>query len=100
MSIRHVHQMAYFPPAAYEQAWERGLLDATSFRDHADYRREIEQQLQAMSADGRGPMRIVTLTCPAFWRTPNGLARTPASRGWRCGDGWSPDSRLTPPGNC
>lgn len=66
MSIRHVHQMAYFPPAAYEQAWERGLLDATSFRDHADYRREIEQQLQAMSADGRGPMRIVTLDVPGL----------------------------------
>jgi hypothetical protein len=66
MSIRQVYQMAYFPPASYEQAWERDLLDATNYRDHTDYRREVEQQLQAMSADGRGPMRIVALDVPGL----------------------------------
>jgi len=66
MSIRRIHQMAYFTPAAYEQAWEHDLLEATNYRDHADYRREVEQQLQAVSADGRGPMRLVTLDVPGL----------------------------------
>jgi hypothetical protein len=41
--------MAYFPPAEYEAAWSHGLLNATSYRDHADYRRETEQQLQSLA---------------------------------------------------
>src|SRR6266511_509471 len=44
-----VYQMAYFPPAEYEAAWAHGLLNATSYRDHADYRRETEQALRAMA---------------------------------------------------
>jgi hypothetical protein len=32
-----VYQMAYFPPAEYEAAWAHGMLNATSYRDHADY---------------------------------------------------------------
>jgi hypothetical protein len=103
MSIRHVHQMAYFPPAAYEQAWERDLLDATSYRNHADYRREVEQQLQAISADGRGPVRIVTLDVPGLLAYAEQAGQDPASRqtrlayvdwlGERGGDtvAWPPD---------
>ena len=80
MSIRHIHQMAYFPPAMYEQARERDLLDATSYREHADYRREVEQQLQAMSADGRGPMRLVTLDVPGLLAYAERTGKDPASR--------------------
>jgi len=72
--------MAYFPPAAYEQAWERDLLDATSYRDHADYRREVEQQLQAMAADGRGPMRIISLDVPGLLAYAEQSGQDPASR--------------------
>jgi hypothetical protein len=89
MSIRQVHQMAYFPPAAHEQAWERDLLDATNYRDHADYRREIEQQLQAMSADGRGPMRIVALDVPGLLAYAERTGQDPAGRQTRLGYvGW------------
>ena len=42
-------QMAYLPPAQYEQAWARSLLDATNYREHGDYRREIEQTLRTMA---------------------------------------------------
>ncbi|GAA2603331.1 IS1096 element passenger TnpR family protein [Paractinoplanes durhamensis] len=85
MSIRQVHQMAYFPPASYEQVWERDLLDATSYRDHTDYRREVEQQLQAMSADGRGPMRIIALDVPGLLTYAERTGQDPASRQTRLG---------------
>jgi hypothetical protein len=89
MSITQVHQMAYFPAAAYEQVWEHGLLDATNYRDHADYRREIEQQLQAMAADGRGPIRIVTLDVPGLLAYAERAGRDPARRQTRLGFvGW------------
>ena len=102
MSIRPVQQMAYFPPAAYEQAWERELLDATSHRDHADYRREVEQQLQAMAAEGSGPMRILRLDMPGLLAYAEQSGHDPASRqtrlayaGWlgERGDitAWPPD---------
>jgi hypothetical protein len=103
MSIRRVHQMAYFPPSAYERAWERDLLDATSYRDHADYRREIEQQLQAMSADGPGPVRIVTLDVSGLLAYAEQAGQDPASQqtrlayvGWLGEQGsdavaWPPD---------
>jgi hypothetical protein len=45
-----IPQMAYFPSAQYAEAWAHGLLDATNYRDHADYRREIEQTLRALAA--------------------------------------------------
>jgi hypothetical protein len=80
MSVRRIHQMAYFTPAAYEQAWERDLLEATNYRDHADYRREVEQQLQAVSADGRGPMRLVTLDVPGLLAYADRTGKDPASR--------------------
>ncbi len=41
--------MAYFPPEQYEAAWAQGLLNATSYRDHGDYRRETEQPMQALA---------------------------------------------------
>lgn len=34
-----VYQMAYFPVAQYEAVWAQGLLNATCYRDHDDYRR-------------------------------------------------------------
>ena len=44
-----LYQMAYFLPEQYEAAWERGLLNATSFRNHGDYRRETEQTMRALA---------------------------------------------------
>lgn len=55
-----VSQMAYFPPAQYAEAWARGLLDATDYRDHADYRRELEQTLRALAAQYPA-LRIMSL---------------------------------------
>jgi len=89
MPITAVRQMAYFPPSAYEQAWERGLLDATNYRDHADYRREIQQQLQALSTDGRGPIRIVALDVPGLLAYAEQTGQDPTSRQTRLGFvGW------------
>jgi hypothetical protein len=79
VSTAVVYQMAYFPAAAYEQAWELGLLDASMYRDHADYRREVEQQLQAMSSHGR-PMRILALDVPDLIAYAQLHDRDPASR--------------------
>ena len=80
MTIIQVQQMAYFPPTAYQQLWERDLLDAANYRDHADYRRGVEQQLQAMSADGSGPMRIITLDLPGLLAYAERTGQDPARR--------------------
>jgi len=74
-----VYQMAYFPPAEYEAAWAHGLLNATSYRDHADYRRETEQALQALT--GRAaPIRVVPLDVPGLLAYAQRVGKDPADR--------------------
>lgn len=55
-----VFQLAYFPPDEYAAAWERDLLDATNYRGHADYRREVELQLRAL-AEHPTAVRVVVV---------------------------------------
>jgi Plasmid pRiA4b ORF-3-like protein/SEC-C motif len=98
-----VYQMAYFPPEEYERAWAHDLLDATSYRDHGDYRREIEQTVQALAGRGAGPIRIVALDVPDLLAYAQREGQDPASRqtrlaytGWRYdtghhGDLWPPE---------
>jgi Plasmid pRiA4b ORF-3-like protein/SEC-C motif len=71
-----VYQMAYFPAAEYEAAWANGLLNATNYRDHADYRREIEQALQGMVA----PVRVVPLDVPGLLAYAQRESKEPAHR--------------------
>lgn len=75
-----VLQMAYFPPAEYEAAWAHGLLDATNYRDHTDYRREIEQQLQAMAGRPNAGVRIVFLDVPGLLAHAQETGEDPADR--------------------
>lgn len=55
------YQVAYFPPAEYEAAWVHGLFNATSYRDHGDYRRETEQTLRAMAGRPAAGIRVCPL---------------------------------------
>jgi len=74
-----VAQMAYFPPRQYAEAWARSLLDATDYRDHADYRREIEQTLRALAA--RYPAwRIMSLDVAGLLAYAEKQDMDPASR--------------------
>jgi hypothetical protein len=61
-----VYQVAYFPPAEYPAAWAHGLLNATSYRDHTDYRRETEQALRAMAERPAAGIRVVALEVPGL----------------------------------
>jgi Plasmid pRiA4b ORF-3-like protein/SEC-C motif len=75
-----VYQMAYFPPAEYEAAWAHGLLNATSYRDHADYRRETEQTLRAMAERHAGGIRVVPLDVPDLLAYAQRAEKDPAHR--------------------
>jgi hypothetical protein len=97
-----VYQMAYFPPVEYAAAWARGLLNATNYRDHADYRRETEEALQVVAGRG-GPIRIVALDVPGLLAYAQREGKDPAHRqtrlaytGWlyetgRAAIGWPPE---------
>jgi Plasmid pRiA4b ORF-3-like protein/SEC-C motif len=85
-ALAAVYPMAYFPPAEYEAAWAHGLLNATNYRDHADYRREIEQQLQAMT---QLPIRVVPLDVPGLLAYAQRAGKDPADRQTRLAyTGW------------
>jgi Plasmid pRiA4b ORF-3-like protein/SEC-C motif len=98
-----VYQMAYFPPEEYEQAWARGLLNPTSYRDHGDYRRETEQTMRALADRGAVPISILRLSVPDLLAYAQRTGKDPASRqtrlsytGWLCEKGqpggvWPPE---------
>ena len=75
-----VYQMAYFLPAQYEAAWERGLLNATSYRDHGDYRRENEQTMRALAARSTTPIRIMHLDVADLLAYAQREGKDPAAR--------------------
>jgi Uncharacterized protein conserved in bacteria len=75
-----VYQIAYFPPAEYEAAWAHGLLNATNYRDHADYRRETEQALQALAGRHPGPIWIVPLDVPGLLEYAQQTGKDPTHR--------------------
>ncbi|WP_432981263.1 IS1096 element passenger TnpR family protein [Dactylosporangium sp. CA-233914] len=84
-----VYQMAYFPPAEYEAAWSHGLLNATSYRRHADYRRETEQALRAMAERGGSGIRVVALDVPDLLAYAQRRGKDPAHRQTRLAyTGW------------
>lgn len=84
-----VYQMAYFPPAEYEAAWAHGLLNATSYRDHADYRRETEQALRAMAERLAAGIRVVPLDVPGLLAYAQRVEKDPAHRQTRLAyTGW------------
>jgi len=75
-----LYQMAYFPPAQYEEAWAQGLLNATSYRDHPDYRRETEQQMRAMAHRSATPIRVLPLDLPGLLAYAERAGKDPAQR--------------------
>lgn len=75
-----VYQMAYFPPDEYEHAWAQGLLDATSYRDHRDYRRETQQTMQALAEGATTPVRVVRLVVTDLLAYAQRTGNDPASR--------------------
>jgi uncharacterized protein YchJ len=98
-----VYQMAYFLPEQYEAAWERGLLNATSHREHSDYRRENEQTMRALAAQSTTPIRIMRLDVVDLLAYAQREGKDRAARqtrldfaGWlhstgRTGDLWPPE---------
>lgn len=97
-----VFQMAYFPPVEYQAARAHSLLNATSYRDHADYRRETEQQLQAMAQRTGAEVWVVPLDVSGLLAYAQQAGKDPIDRqtrlaytGWlyktgRNGVGWPP----------
>ena len=84
-----VYQMAYFPPDEYEHAWALGLLAATNYRDHGDYRRELEQTVQAVTDVAATPVRIVRLSISDLLAYAQRTDQDPASRQTRLAcTGW------------
>lgn len=88
-----VYQMAYFPVAQYEAAWAQGLLNATSYRDHGDYRRETEQTLRAMAGRADAGIRVVALDVPGLLAYAQREGQDPADRQTRLAyTGWLHES--------
>lgn len=81
---RVVPQMVYFPPAEYAEAWSRDLLDATNYREHPDYRREIEQTLRAIEAQYPS-LQIMPLDVAGLLAYAEREGADPASRTTRLG---------------
>lgn len=75
-----VYQMAYFLPEQYEAAWERGLLNATNYRDHGDYRRESEQTMRGLAKHSTHPIRIMRLDVAGLLAYAQREGKDPASR--------------------
>lgn len=74
--------MAYFPPEQYAEAWARDLLDATSYRDHTDYRREVEQTLRAIESQYPS-LRVMTIDVAGLLTHAEREGADPASRSTR-----------------
>src|SRR5947208_1793921 len=84
-----VYQMAYFPPDQYEQAWAQGLLNATSYRDHGDYRRETEQTMQALADRSASPIHILPMDVADLLAYAQRTGKDPAARPTRLAyTGW------------
>jgi hypothetical protein len=77
---RVVYRAAYLPAAEYEAAWDRQLLDATHYRLHEDYRREMEQTLQALAAEPDASAYVVPLDVDGLLDYARREGRDPASR--------------------
>src|SRR5262249_53897300 len=78
---RTLCRMVYLPPAEYEAAWDRQLLDPTNYRLHEDYRREMEQMLRALTAARPGTLaRVVPLDVDGLLAYAQREAKEPASR--------------------
>jgi hypothetical protein len=98
-----VYQMAYLLPEQYEAAWERGLLNATSYRDHGDYRREMEQTMRGLAERSTTPIRVMLLEVADLLAYAQREGKDPALRqtrldfaGWlnrtgQTGDLWPPE---------
>jgi hypothetical protein len=72
--------MAYLPPAEYEAAWDRQLLDATMYRRHEDYRRELAQALHTIARPQGALTYVVPLDVEGLVAFAQREGRDPASR--------------------
>jgi hypothetical protein len=70
----------YLPEAEYAKAWEHKLLDATMYRAHEDYRRELEQTLQAVTSQPDTPACVVPLDVTGLLTYAEREGKDPASR--------------------
>ncbi len=77
---RMVYRVAYLPAAEYAAAWDRQLLDATMYRLHEDYRRELEQTLQAVTAGPDASAYVVPLDVDGLLGYAQREGKDPASR--------------------
>src|SRR5439155_1566058 len=73
----------------YEQAWAQGLLNATSYRDHGDYRRETEQTMQALADRSASPIHILPMDVADLLAYAQRTGKDPAARPTRLAyTGW------------
>lgn len=70
----------YLPEAEYAKAWEHKLLDATMYRAHEDYRRELEQTRQAVTSQPDTPACVVPLDVTGLLTYGEREGKDPASR--------------------
>src|ERR1700758_3887682 len=79
-SQRVRYRVAYLPEAEYAAAWEQKLLDASMYRRHEDYRRELQGTLLAISERSGASVSVVRLDVPGLVAYAAREGRDPFSR--------------------
>ena len=74
------YRAAYLPEAEFAAAWKHELLDATMYRAHEDYRRELEQTLQAVTTRPDATACVVPLDVAGLLAYAEREGKDPASR--------------------
>jgi hypothetical protein len=74
------YRFAYLPEREYAAAWERGLLDATMYPAHEDYRREMERVLREAAEVQGASACVVPLDVAGLLEYAAREGKDPASR--------------------
>ncbi len=77
---RVIAMVAYLPEAEFEAAWEQNLLDATVYRAHVDYRRELQTSLVDQAATLGASISVMPLDIPGLLAFAEREGIDPASR--------------------
>lgn len=79
------YRAAYLPEAEFDAAWEQDLLDATVYRVHADYRRELEDTLRSYGESPGVVVSVVPIDVAGLMAYAAREGKNPASRRTRLG---------------
>jgi hypothetical protein len=74
------YRVAYLPEAEYAAAWAQKLLDASMYRRHEDYRRELQDTLVALSNRSGASVSVVPLDVAGLLAYAAREGKDPSSR--------------------